>query len=368
MSSYTPEVTEIKDGASANRLILRVNPLVNGDAVPTAPARSLGQVTVEGIVGSPEGRSRGRPGDLRVRIDVPQVWQKISGFRTRTGWQLIGSGGLSAIAVQQDGVDVGEQPTLNFTGSVVATDDPVENRIDIDIGAGLQPSLSENNVYRLLPASQGVAPVNLGIPNVSSGGVTHPALASTNLLTSTPRTRWTSLVGAGNTTGHRSNFLLFWRGDAAGVGGFDVIFRFAQTAFAAGHRAFTGLRGATTVIPAIDPSALTDVVGVGYDLGDSQWALIHSDAGGPATVTPLGASFNVSTSDLLELRLQSDPNGSEIAWRLRNLSTGALAFGTLAANIPAATQFLSTNVWANTGSDGTTAAQVEITMIYAEVE
>ena len=87
-------VTEIADGASASRLILRINPLDENGEMPSGITTD--QIIVEGIVGSPEGRALGSPGDIRIQRDVPRIWQKITGIRTRIGWAIVGAGGGGA--------------------------------------------------------------------------------------------------------------------------------------------------------------------------------------------------------------------------------------------------------------------------------
>lgn len=88
------DVTDLKDAYSAQILILRYTELdENGE--PTGGVTTE-QLNVQAIVGSPEGRAVGSPGDIRFRIDVPQIWQKITGVRTITGWQLVGGGGGGA--------------------------------------------------------------------------------------------------------------------------------------------------------------------------------------------------------------------------------------------------------------------------------
>ena len=82
----TREITDIADGASANRLILRITPLVDGESGGGATRDIL---VAEGIIGSPEGRAIGSVGDVRYRRDIAQIWQKLTGQRTRTGWVLI---------------------------------------------------------------------------------------------------------------------------------------------------------------------------------------------------------------------------------------------------------------------------------------
>lgn len=231
-------------------------------------------------------------------------------------------------------------------------------------GGGVSP-LVESNVLRAVSANGAGIMANLGIPSTPSGASSNPALASTNLVTSTPRARFTSAVGAGSTSGVRSNIALWWRGNAARLGGFTIIWRFAQASFVAGHRSFVGLRALTTQIPAVDPTTLVDVIGVGYDLGASQWSVLHNDGAGAATQVALGAAFNVNAAELLQLRLDADPNGATVDWTMTNLSSAASATGTISADLPAATTFLSSHLWANTGSDATTAALMDLAWIYA---
>lgn len=80
-----PNVTDVKDSSHVNRLILEITGLNELGEQEGGPTTDL--VAVEGIIGSPEGRSLGSPGDIRVRQDAPGIYQKITGERTTTGWQ-----------------------------------------------------------------------------------------------------------------------------------------------------------------------------------------------------------------------------------------------------------------------------------------
>ena len=116
------EVTEINDGVSANRMILRITPLTDGEATGGATRDIL---VVEGIIGSPEGRALGSPGDVRYRQDVPQVWQKATGQRTTTGWALIagpaGECPSNVITVGPDCQFETIQPALDFAAALAVT-------------------------------------------------------------------------------------------------------------------------------------------------------------------------------------------------------------------------------------------------------
>src|SRR5574341_136220 len=204
VSNY--EITEIDHALSANTVILRVTELdENGESVGGPTYSQLG---IEGIIGSPDGRALGSLGDIRIRIDVPQIWQKTSGPpRSRTGWTLVGGGGGVALCsslpqslaagsagsagidgeasrcdhshpvpvatpitvqggtnfvgasgslaradhqhrlelnVEQDGIAVGSRPTINLIGATV-TDDGPNDRVDITLPTS-QTVVSEGTV------------------------------------------------------------------------------------------------------------------------------------------------------------------------------------------------------------------------------
>ena len=105
------EITTLQNGAVANGLVLEITPLVDGQQVGGRPEA---QVLVQGIIGSPEGRAIGSPGDIKIRQDAPELWQKITGVRTRTGWIRLHSGGSPSMQntyVTSGGVD----PTIQLT-------------------------------------------------------------------------------------------------------------------------------------------------------------------------------------------------------------------------------------------------------------
>lgn len=212
------------------------------------------------------------------------------------------------------------------------------------------------DIYATLSSAQANgARVNAGInTGIGTGTLTGAVQSATSLLASTPRSNLTTPAGAGTGVAYRNGLGIWWRGNAAGLGGFTARFRFAVTSFLVGHRAFTGFRNTVAQIGNVDPSTLVNVIGMGYDAGATQWSIMHNDAAGACTVVPLGASFNVSTTDLLELTLTAAANAASVDWLVRNLSTPASQAGNIAANLPANNIFLSTHVWSNTGADATT--------------
>jgi hypothetical protein len=232
------------------------------------------------------------------------------------------------------------------------------NLPDVVVGpAG--PSGAMANVGKNVP-SNAAARINFGVPSTITGTGTQPVPAATDLLRSLSRTNALGVTGAGQGAGWRSDIAIWWRGNAAGLGGFDLRWRFAVPAFVATWRAFVGLWDQTTEMPNVDPSSLTNIVGMGIDAGTSQWAIVHNDASGPATIVALGPAFAIGTTSLMSLQLTAAANGSSIAWIARNVSTAAIATGTITTNMPANNIFLAHHERVSTGVDLTTAPQFEL--------
>ena len=214
-----------------------------------------------------------------------------------------------------------------------------------------------------------VAPLNLGISNVSSAAASYVApTGGASLLAATELERWTAGVGAGQTAGHR-NGVQIWNRDA--FGGFHLMwFVHLQTLInnaALGYRAYVGLRAATAAIPAVNPSTLTDIVGFGFDPAAApQWNLLHNDAAGAATPVPLGAAFLANTTSLLLFEISALALGADFTMRARDLTTGDDS-GNLVVNtnIPAAALLFSENVWLNSNADATTAATIDVAEVRA---
>lgn len=218
-----------------------------------------------------------------------------------------------------------------------------------------------NNRRQNVPsgASSGTR-VGSALPMTSYGTtISQPGQAATNLLTSLSRTRASTPAGAGVVAGHRSNAALFVRAN-----GLTITFRFALSTFASGHRSFVGLRATAAQIGAVEPSTLTDVIGMGFDTAATQWSLLHNDGSGSCTAIALGASYNVVASDVLELRLTWTAGGN-VDYRVRNLTSGAAAAsGTLSTNLPSITTFLSTHAHVDTSTDATAAAQPDLVDVF----
>jgi hypothetical protein len=197
------------------------------------------------------------------------------------------------------------------------------------------------------------------------GTLTNPAPTNATLITSFYRSHYLSAAGAGNSSAVRTQTLLVTRGSTGVQGGFKLIWTVGTSTALAQQRAFFGLTGATTVIGNVNPSTLTDIVGVGYDSAETVLAFIYNDGSGTATKTPLSASFPVDNSTVYRIEIKCAANASSITITVTNLATGASSSTNVSSNLPTNTVWLAPQAWAN---NGTTATAVQLDMMAGYLE
>ncbi|MFZ5690681.1 MAG: DUF2793 domain-containing protein [Pseudomonadota bacterium] len=206
-----------------------------------------------------------------------------------------------------------------------------------------------------------------GLAATAAGTATAAALSATSLFTQSPRLIYASSASAGSSAGVRGAQLVCWRGDAADRGGFYLLMRFGWQQVQAQGRCFAGLSGSVSVIGNVNPSTLTDIIGVGFDSGQTSLRLLYNDNTGAASAVDLGGDFpSNAAQELYELMLCCEPGSDTIAWRVERLNTGHVASGTIDTDLPASTVFLTPQLW---GNNGTTAAAVQIALhgLYLEI-
>jgi hypothetical protein len=138
-------------------------------------------------------------------------------------------------------------------------------------------------------------------------------------------------------------------GDGAGFGGFHKIVRFAcsDAATVAGARQFVGISASTAAPTNVEPSSLTNVIGVGNRSADTN---LHLFYGGSSAQPPinLGANFpaNTLSADVYDLTLFSPPNQNGVChWEVQRLNTVDRVSGTINGSggviLPSPTTLLS---------------------------
>ncbi|MFN3351463.1 DUF2793 domain-containing protein [Pseudorhodoplanes sp.] len=200
----------------------------------------------------------------------------------------------------------------------------------------------------------------IGLTTTTTGTATAAALAATSMFTQSPRLIFASAASAGSSAGVNGTELIAWRGSSSDRGGFYLLMRFGWEITQPQGRCFAGLRGSTAVIGDVNPTVLTDIIGIGFNSGQSTMRVLHNDASGTASAINLGASFpSNSAQEFYELMLSAEPGGSEVQYRVERLNTGHVATGTISTNLPDAGTFLTPHLW---GNNGTTAAAVQIAL------
>lgn len=214
------------------------------------------------------------------------------------------------------------------------------------LSSALQPFFGRNKIGMWSP--MGNANVTTGmyfgiaVPS-TVGTITARNVATTNLFTSMRRMGMVSATTAGSRAVAYINGAQFWRGNAAGMGGFLAVFRFgcSDAATVAG-KSFVGFSAASSVGSSTETSLALNVVGVGTDSTDANLQIMHNDGSGVATKIDLGANFpdHTLSADVYELALFCAPNSTQIEYEVTRLNTGHSASGTITTDLPVSTQLL----------------------------
>ncbi len=203
--------------------------------------------------------------------------------------------------------------------------------------------------------------------SASPSAPTIPALATTSLRNQTYRSTIRSGATNGGLAYIRANTLRIWRGNAAGLGGFFLVHRFALATIPTGVRCFVGLQDTAANPTNINPTTSTTPgkIGLAIAANTGNWNFVHNITGTAPTIIALGANFPVNTTDLMEVIIFSRPNGADIGYRVTNWSTNQQTSGTISTNIPSNTTFMIPTVWI---TNNTQDAQAELDFISTYLE
>ena len=244
----------------------------------------------------------------------------------------------------------------------------------------LQPSLFSNNVMMFHPQSgtTGTGGNAFQTAWTSGGAVSHPVPAITTVYSRTRRTQYNNVVTTTNQQlGVRMNLtsdMVFVRGDAAGVGGFFYFARFGIGTWPAPTvRLFAGLQGnsGNTSICTSDTVA-NNTVGLWHDttdpsVGSGAFNLVTRN-GTTTTKTPINLANDIASATLYDWMMYCEPNGSEVFYRLDDLTNGVSYTGSSTSTLPVDTVYMSPQCQMSNGTAHITAAAVTlaISKIYVE--
>lgn len=213
---------------------------------------------------------------------------------------------------------------------------------------------------------------------VSSGGVvSHVALAAGTRLSATNRVIYTATSSTTVTLGITDNGqLIAWRGNATGQGGFVFVARFAIEALGTTVplKCFVGLEGVLGPPAATDWTTDTTIskIGMAFTATTSaggtlagNWQLVEGSTSA-RTIHDLGASFALTVNDYIEIRLSCTPDDTLVSYQITNLTSGAVASGTLNTTLPANTVFLVPYINLNIATGGAGTTRFSIAQMYLQ--
>lgn len=229
----------------------------------------------------------------------------------------------------------------------------------------LQLELATNNTSFYLPNNSTTVGLNYGIAWTSGGTVSHPTPSSTSpaIYNQDKRTRWANVATTTNQVlGLRTATAekLYWRGNAAGLGGFIFKARFAVALWAAATvRLFVGLNDSNTGWIVSD-TLTGNGCGFWHDTTDAASVLSFVTRDGTtATKAAITLASNLAAGQAFECLIYSAPNGSSIGYYLRELNTGTvLANTTTSTTLPLNTAFLGQELAMSNGTANTTVTTV----------
>lgn len=277
---------------------------------------------------------------------------------TQLGIRMTGTGQTSVVA--GGGVTVNSLGSLNLqaTGALAIA---IQTATDVWWLTGeLLPTVTYKTFQQIEAANGTTAGTTLGIVITSSTTVSHPAQAQTNIRTAIRRINWATTTVAGQNTGFFEAAATKAQGSSS-LGGYTCVFRFALPVNTTGYQCFVGLGAAAALTG--DPSALTSMIGMGFDAADSSggnWQLMRNDASGTATRVDLGSSAARNTSSVYKLTLRAYTALAGIYVTVVNEETGVVVLDTnYSTDIPPTATFLAARAQIRNGAVAA-AAQLDV--------
>lgn len=243
----------------------------------------------------------------------------------------------------------------------------------------LQSALWGNEILQMTPASGTTLASCMGaiggaLTIAGGGTVLQVTPTSTSRVTQMRRTRLTNVVTTTNQViglhGSTADMASFWRGNAAGLGGFFYFARFCTALWPANTcRLFAGLRSGTTAIVASDTFPAVSMCGFSHITTDGATAINFVTKDGTTANSTAIVVPTLGNDVGFDAYVYMKPNDSTVYYRLDRLDTGAtIVDSSTATNIPATTTFMAPELAMSNGTANITAntVAVGINKLYCE--
>lgn len=233
----------------------------------------------------------------------------------------------------------------------------------------LQNAVWQNNKVIYTPGAaagvwDGTVGANLGVPTIVLP-------TTTNLATMLRRSNFPTVVTTANQQVGTRSEAIFYRGNAAGLGGFFFACRFMFTKWTTTNRLFVGLAVGTTAMVTADASGLLNLLGFGVDTADTAITFMHNDGSGTATKETIAGQPALATNNGYAAYIFCKPNDSTVYFRLDNLLTGAVIIdSSVNTDLPVNTTALIAHAAISNGPTNVVAgdAAIGINRIYIETD
>ncbi len=308
-----------------------------------------------------------------------------TGVYIGTGWDVgldVQSGGLN-LAAYTVGGNPGDPPAaatdnLRVYAKKIAGRMMLKTKGPSGVDNPLQTALFGNNIILFTPTSGTTVTGGFGTLWVTSSGpqaATTPVPSTTAPALASQMHRYQKLNNVTTTNqamGIRANStdaFQFWRGNAAGIGGFFFTTRFVVAAWpAATVRVFAGLSASATEV-AISNTVVNDTAGLWHDTTDSSttFNLVTRNTA-TTTKTAITVTNAIATGNAYDFYMFAKPNDSTIFYRLDDLVNGTTFEGSTGTTLPTNTAFMAPQVEVSNGTANTTAntTGIGINRIYVE--
>ncbi len=307
------------------------------------------------------------------------------GLRVASGFDIgmdIASGGLQLSAMSDPSTPAAGNLRVYAKTNAGRTMLKVKSPSGVDYP--LQPFLGSNRIsmYQPIAGSTSITTsttygIVLGLNHFSAGttasttATTSVNVTTTNLFNSMKRAQIGTSTAASTVGDIRQSAAQYFRGNAAGVGGFYYVARFGISAYQTGSRSYAGFSSLTTALTNQEVTANINTIGMGCGTADTAFSIISNDGTGTAGKIALGANFpcNTSATDVYELRLFSVPNTSTIYYSVARLNTTDFVEGTItnSADMPANTTLLTPHFFINNNATAARAS-MDISSLYIETD
>lgn len=237
-----------------------------------------------------------------------------------------------------------------------------------------QPSFFQNRILMYVP-STGTTGTGSGAgigPIWTSGGtVNHPTPSSTTPARSNQmrRTRYANVVTTTNQTlgikAAAADTLNYWRGNAAGLGGFFYSARFIVELYAASTvRLFAGLVASSATYVVASDTVLNNTCGLWHDTTDpSTGAGAFNFVTRDATTTTkqqITLANAIAAGNSYDFYMFCAPNGTTIYWRLDDVVNAVTYEDSTTTTLPVNTAFMGPQCAMSNGTANITVTTVAI--------